>query len=72
MYAGVGTERGLKVLAKVFFGVNVARIKELAGIHRKNMFDKMSDLELEYGKTRVSDWVSMRISAEQAFYLWLH
>ena len=52
---GVGIERGLTILAKVFLGIDVSRIKELAGLQSTNQFKQMTDTELEFGKTRVSD-----------------
>jgi hypothetical protein len=65
---GVGTEYGLKVLAKVMLGCDVSRIKELAGLHASSKFETMTLTELRFGNTRVSNWTSNKLTAEQAWY----
>jgi hypothetical protein len=58
----------LKGVAKQVLGIDIDRIKDLAGLHKKYKFASLSDKELLWGNVRVSDWTRDRISTEQCFY----
>jgi hypothetical protein len=64
----LGTEGGLKGVAKNVLGVNIDRLKDLAGLHKDHEFELMTDKELVWGKVRVSDWTRERITTEQCYY----
>ena len=64
----MGTEAGLNGVAREVVGVDIDRIKNLAMLHKRNSFDKMTDKELVFGKVQVSDWAREKISSDQAYY----
>lgn len=65
---GMNFSYGIKVLTKTCLGIDIDRIKELAGMHKKCLFKDMTLKELQYGHVRVSNWFSKHLEFFQIIY----
>ena len=65
---GMNFSNGIKPLTKTILGLDIDRVKELAGLHKQCRFTDMTLRELMYGHVLVSNWCIKDLEFYQCIY----